>query len=87
MLPTRRVSAHVHSDVNSVCMCMYMVECSLLVVCAAIVSTFRVDLLAGLMGDIVLRRGIDRREVDSSRVTTEILRKTFRVGDHPSFLV
>ncbi len=31
------------------------------------------------MSDVVLKRGIERVEVDSSQVTTEVLRRTFRV--------
>ena len=31
------------------------------------------------MPDVLLKRGIERVEVDCSRVTTEVLRRTFRV--------
>ena len=31
------------------------------------------------MSDVVLKRGMERVEVDSSQVTAEILRRTFRV--------
>ena len=36
--------------------------------------------------NVVLRRGMERVEVDSCRVTTETLRRTFRVRQHMQLL-
>ena len=37
--------------------------------------------------DVILKRGMDQVEVESSRVTAEILRRTFRVSDQPLYVV